>query len=81
MNFDWIGFFFWVFVAASFLFLVVGLLKMSSKAFGLSGLLMILPFLYFLGAENWMRWLALFPLIPFTLAFFAKRRQRKLWNE
>lgn len=78
MNFDWIGFFFWVFVAAAFLLLVVGFLKMSSRAFMLSGLLMILPFLYFLGAENWVRWLALFPLIPITLAIFAKRRQSRM---
>ncbi|RHW43278.1 hypothetical protein D1B31_00985 [Neobacillus notoginsengisoli] len=74
MDFHWIGFFFWLFVAASFLALIVGLIKLSSRLLVLSGLLMILPFLYFLGAENWMRWLVLFPLLPFALAIFAKKK-------
>jgi hypothetical protein len=74
MGFYWVGFIFWFLIGASFLSLILGLLKKSRKVLIFSGISLILPSLYFAGGENWVRLLVLFPLIPFVLAYYTKKR-------
>jgi hypothetical protein len=74
MGFYWVGFIFWFLIVASFLLIILGLWKKSWKALICSGIFLILPTLYFGGAENWFRLLVLFPLIPFVLALYIKKR-------
>ncbi|RSD28838.1 hypothetical protein [Mesobacillus subterraneus] len=70
---------FWLLVAASGVLFVFGLLSKSWKHLVLSGAAVLLPSLYFLGAENWFRILALMPLLPFGLAcLFGRREKRNL---
>jgi len=73
MSFYWTGLIFWILVIASFLLLIWGIRKKSWKALLCSGVFIILPSLYFGGAENWYRLLVLLPLIPFVLAYFTKK--------
>jgi hypothetical protein len=73
MSFYWVGLTFWIFVVASFLLLIWGLSKKSWQVLIFSGILLILPSLYFGGTENWFRLLVLFPLIPFVLAYYTKK--------
>ncbi|MDQ0232695.1 CHASE2 domain-containing sensor protein [Metabacillus malikii] len=74
MGFYWVRFIFWILIVVSSLLLIGGLWKKSWKVIICSGILIILPSLYFGGAENWFRLLVLFPLIPFVLAFYIKNR-------
>lgn len=73
MGFYWVGFIFWFLIVASFLLLVLGLWKRAWKVLIGSGISIILPSLYFGGAENWFRLLVLFPLLPFVLAYYTKK--------
>jgi hypothetical protein len=74
MGFYWVGFIFWFLIVASSLLLILGLWEKSWKALICSGILLILPSLYFGGAESWFRLLVLFPLVPFVIAFYIKKR-------
>ncbi|MGD6900064.1 hypothetical protein [Bacillus infantis] len=73
MDFYWMGLIFWTLIIASFLLLILGLLKKSWRFLIYSGISLILPSLYFVGGENWVRLLVLFPLIPFVLAYYIKK--------
>ena len=55
MGFYWVGFVFWLLIGISFCLLLWGLAKKSWIALLISGIFLILPSLYFLGAENWFR--------------------------
>jgi hypothetical protein len=74
MSFYWVGLIYWIIVVTSFLLLIWGLWKKSWKVMIFSGISLILPSLYFGGAENWFRLLVPFPLIPFVLAYYIKKR-------
>ncbi|MDQ0227693.1 hypothetical protein [Metabacillus niabensis] len=74
MGFYWVGFIFWFLIVSASILLILGLWKKSCKVLIYSGILIILPSLYFGGAENWFSLLILFPLIPFVLAFYIKKR-------
>lgn len=74
MSFYWVGFIFWFIIVASFLLLIVGLWKRIWKVLICSGILLALPSLYFSGAESWFRVLVFFPLIPFVLAYYTKKK-------
>lgn len=74
MGFYWIGFIFWLLIGASMLFFIWGLWKRSWKALLISGSALILPSIYFLGAENWFRILGFLPLIPLFIAYYSRRR-------
>jgi hypothetical protein len=74
MGFYWAGFFFWFLIVASLLLLVIGLWKKSWKVLICSGLILILPSLYYLGANNWFRLIVLSPLIPFVIASSIKKK-------
>ncbi|OCA84180.1 hypothetical protein A8F94_15785 [Bacillus sp. FJAT-27225] len=69
---------FWACLAASIPALLTGFLKRSPLAFSVSGILLLLPCLYFAGAENWVRFLSIIPAIPFGLAFWAWKAQEGL---
>lgn len=70
------GTIFWLLIiAAGFLF-IGGLINKSWKLFLMSGLSVTLPSLYFLGAENWFRILAIVPLLPLGLSYFMARKQK-----
>ncbi|WP_043933856.1 hypothetical protein [Bacillus sp. EB01] len=73
MEFYWVGFIFWFLIIASFLSLIVSLLKKSWKILIFSGISIVLPSLYFAGGENWVRLIVIFPLIPFVLAYYTKK--------
>jgi len=70
MGFYWIGFIFWSLIVTSVFLLIWGICKKSRKALFISGITLFLPSLYLLGAENWLRALALLPLISFFLAAY-----------
>jgi len=74
VGFYWIGFIFWVLIGTGLLLTLYGLWKKSWKALLLSGVVLILPMLYFGGAENWFRILAFVPLLPFVLAYYTKKK-------
>lgn len=74
MGFYWVGFIFWILIGAALLLSVYGLWKKSWQALIISGIAFLLPMLYFGGAQNWLRLLALVPIIPFVLAYYTKKR-------
>ncbi|TKC19627.1 hypothetical protein [Robertmurraya kyonggiensis] len=74
MEFYWMGFIFLLLIIVSFVLLILGLWKKSWKFLIFSGISLILPSLYFSGAENWFRLLVLFPIIPFALTYYIKKR-------
>ena len=70
------GTIFWLLIAAFGFLFIGGLINKSWKLILMSGLAVTLPSLYFLGAENWVRGMALVPLIPFALSYFMARKRR-----
>lgn len=64
---------FWLLVILSTVSFAFGLSKRSWKAFVISGITMILPAIYFVGAENWARMIALLPIIPFFFAYLVSK--------
>jgi len=74
MGFYWVGLIFWILIGASLLLFIWGLWKKSWKALLMSGISLLLPSLYFGGAENWFRLLVLLPLVPFVLAYCTRKR-------
>jgi hypothetical protein len=67
---------FWLLVAGFVVLFIWGLMSKSRKLLIISGLAITLPSLYFLGAENGFRLLALVPLLPFGFSyFFAKQKK------
>lgn len=70
------GTIFWLLVVASGILFLAGLISRSWKLLLLSGLAVFLPSLYFLGAENWFRIIAVVPLIPFGFSFFFAKSFR-----
>ena len=74
MDFYWAGLIFWILIGASLLLFIWGLRRKSWKLLLMSGITVLLPSLYFGGAENWFRLLALLPLIPFALAYYTRKR-------
>lgn len=74
MEFYWVGLIFWFLIGASILLFIWGLQKKSWKILLLSGITLILPSMYFFGAENWFRILVLLPLISFFLAYYIRRK-------
>jgi hypothetical protein len=71
------GTIFWLLIVASGLLFIGGLINTSWKLLLMSGMAVTLPSLYFLGANNAFRLLALVPLLPFGLSyFFAKHRKQ-----
>lgn len=73
VGFYWVGLVFWLLIGASLFFLVWGLYKKSWKAFIISGIALILPSLYFLGAENWFRLIAGLPILCFLFAYHTRK--------
>lgn len=55
-----------------------GLCKKSWQSLIISVIAFLLPMLYFRGAENWFKLLTLVPLIPFSLAFYTKKKVRDM---
>lgn len=73
MEFYWAGFIFWSLIIIAISLLGYGLWRKSWKALIVSGIVFFPPMLYFSGAENWFRLLALIPLVPFVLAYYLKK--------
>ncbi|MEH7309074.1 hypothetical protein [Neobacillus drentensis] len=73
MSFNWIGLVFWLLIGVSLFILAWGIRRKSSKAFVLSGIALVLPSLYFIGAENWLRFVAFLPIICFYLAYSIRK--------
>ncbi len=71
------GTIFWLLVGASGILLIFGLVNKSWKALIGSGGAALLPSLYFLGAENWLRVLAFVPLFPIGLGILYARSSSK----
>ncbi|WP_102262331.1 hypothetical protein [Mesobacillus jeotgali] len=70
------GTIFWLLIVAFGFLFIWGLINKSWRLLLIGGMAVTLPSLYFLGAENGFRLLALVPLIPFGLSyFFAKKRK------
>jgi hypothetical protein len=64
------GLIFWTLAAASIILFVFGMRNKSWKALVWSGIIIFLPAIYFIGAENWFKLLGLVPLIPLGMAYF-----------
>lgn len=77
MDFYWAGFMFWLLIGVSAILFISGIRKQSWKALLSSGIALVLPSLYFLGAENWFRILAFLPLLAFFLAFRTRKKQKE----
>lgn len=69
------GTIFWLLIAAFGFLLIGGLIRKSWKLLLMSGVAVTLPSLYFVGAENWFRSMALVPLLPFGLSYFMLRKR------
>ena len=76
MGFYWAGLIFWLLIGAALFLFIYGLKKKSWQALLICGMILALPMLYFAGAENGFRFLALVPLIPFVLSYYTKKRAR-----
>ncbi|MGG0178835.1 hypothetical protein [Gottfriedia acidiceleris] len=72
-GFYWVGLIFWLLFSTGFILLVLGLWKKSWKSLVVSGVALILPTLYFGGAENWFKLVVFLPIIPLALAFIIKK--------
>ncbi|MEH7347701.1 hypothetical protein [Gottfriedia acidiceleris] len=72
-GFYWVGLIFWLLISSGFILLVWGLWKKSWKTLIVSGVALILPTLYFGGAESWIKLVVFLPMIPFVLAYFIKK--------
>ncbi|MBT2691606.1 hypothetical protein J7E32_01115 [Bacillus sp. ISL-55] len=71
------GAIFWLLIVASGFLFIGGLVNKSSKLLLMSGVAVTLPSLYFLGAENGFRLLALVPLLPFGLSYFYAEKRNE----
>lgn len=74
MYFNWVGLIFWVLIGMGLLLIVYGLWKKHWRALLISGIVLLLPMLYFVGTKNWFRLLALIPFIAFIFAYHMKKR-------
>ncbi|MGG2027839.1 hypothetical protein AB1282_19255 [Gottfriedia sp. S16(2024)] len=72
-GFYWIGLIFWLLICSGFILLVWGQWKKSWKTLIVSGVALIIPTLYFGGAESWIKLVVFLPTIPFVLAYFIKK--------
>lgn len=72
-----VGTIFWLLIVGAVFLFFGGLISKSWKLLLVSGLAVVLPSLYFLGAENGFRILALVPLLPFGLSYFFARQKKK----
>lgn len=68
------GLLFWLMIGVAGVLFAFGLKTKSWKALLWSGVTIFLPSLYFLGAENWFRILALVPLVPIGFAYFINKK-------
>lgn len=71
------GTIFWLLIVASGLLFIGGLISKSGKLLLMSGMAVTLPSLYFLGANNAFRLLALVPLLPFGLSYFFMKKRKE----
>lgn len=69
------GTIFWLLVVTSGILFLYGVMSKSWKLLLLCGMAVFFPSLYFLGAENWFRLLALVPLLPFGLSYVFVRQK------
>ncbi|MGG0657242.1 hypothetical protein [Rummeliibacillus pycnus] len=74
MGLYWIGLIFWILIGTSIFLFIWGIWKQSWKTLLISGIALMLPSLYFLGAENWFRILAFLPIIPLFLAYCTRNK-------
>jgi len=73
VDFYWIGLLYWLLFGIGFLLFLLGLWRKSWKTLLISGLLFLVPSLYFIGAENWLRLLVIIPILPFLFAYCVKK--------
>lgn len=71
------GTIFWLLVVAFGVLFIYGLVSKSWKLLLLSGIAVFLPSLYFLGAENWFRILALIPLLLLGMGYLFARQKKE----
>ncbi|MEK5520566.1 hypothetical protein [Heyndrickxia sp. FSL W8-0423] len=75
MDLHWAVVLFWV-LSGAYLFLFLGgLLARSWRALVVSGIAVILPSLYFFGAENWLRLAILLPFLSFIFAYLVRKNR------
>ncbi len=72
-GFYWVGLIFWLLISSGCVLLVFGLWKKSWKTLIMSGVALILPTLYFGGAESWFKLVEFLPMIPLALALIIKK--------
>jgi hypothetical protein len=71
------GTIFWLLIAAFGFLFIGGLINKSWKLLLMSGMAVTLPSLYFMGAENGFRLLALFPLLPIGLSYILGKKRKE----
>jgi len=72
MEFYLVGIVFWGLTIISIFLFLLGLWNKSWKVLLTSGVFLILPSLYFYGAENWFKLFIITPFIPFLMAYYYK---------
>ena len=75
MDFFWVGSLFWLLIGISAFFLIWGLIKKRGIYFVLSALLFSPVAYYFGGAENALKLIMFYPLIPILIAAFFIRKK------
>ncbi len=77
MAFFIVGFILWVLIVVAAACLLLGLWKKSWKYLMSSGLALFIPSLYFWGAENWFKLIALLPWLVFLLAYYMYKKKKR----
>ncbi|MEE6451013.1 hypothetical protein RAH41_10605 [Gottfriedia acidiceleris] len=72
-GFYWVGLIFWLLISTGFILLVFGLWKKSWKSLVVSGVVFILPSLYFSGGESCFKLVVFLPMIPLAFAYIIKK--------
>ncbi|WP_221568317.1 hypothetical protein [Alkalihalobacillus sp. TS-13] len=73
MDFYWVGFIFWGCIIISLFLFLFSIMTRNSFWMMISGFLITLPALYFLGSPS-LWWIAFVPLFPFSLSFYMKKQ-------
>ncbi|WP_261134357.1 hypothetical protein [Bacillus sp. Marseille-Q3570] len=76
MGFYWVGIIFWGCTIVSLFLFLFSVMSRNSFWMMISGFSLTLPALYFLGSPS-LWWIAIAPLIPFSLSFYMKKQTAK----
>lgn len=76
MDFFLVGVILWGLIGVSLVLFIRGLWKKSWKSLLVSSITFLPMAVYFVGAENWIQLLGLFPLVSLILALNIRKRDK-----